>query len=74
MHRDIRPTNFIYAKKRLYLIDFQFAVCLHNGEFDELKFLIDKPQTIKHLGSDYRKSETEWDDLFSIDKVCSLLG
>ena len=74
MHRDIRPSNLIYSKKKLYLIDFQFAVQINNQTFKELQFLLDRPKTRLVLGDEFRKSEEEWDDLYSIDRIYEMLN
>ena len=70
LHRDIRPTNLIYADGILRLIDFQFAVeKAQNGEYQELPYLEENLQKLSVLGEDFRASDGQFDDIESIQKV-----
>lgn len=70
LHRDIRPSNFIYTNGELKLLDFQFAVeKTKDDSFIELPFLIKNPRILIGLGDEYRASPDKFDDIISIQKV-----
>lgn len=71
LHRDLRPENFVYAKGRLYLIDFQFMVRQKPGAktFNELPFVRQNPALTLFLGDKYRPEDGSWDDVYSLNKI-----
>ena len=75
LHRDIRPANLLYSDGILRLIDFQFAVKkTANGDFQELPYLEQNPQTLSVLGEDFRAASGQFDDVASVEKIIQLIG
>lgn len=73
VHRDIHLENLFWIdKKRLCLIDFQFAV--NYKRYKEPKIIMANPKRVAGIGGDFALGRYKWDDMYSLKKILEKIG